>query len=143
MYNEVEVKAILIAVHNIENVGLNSKKVLLNSIEWLRCQYEITQDESFLIKAVWHIYAYLELGYPYISGEVEFNRILNCLQLDINTVFPKKGWAYKKEALKKSNINQILGRWQRNMTASSRQQLFLIIHLFPPPRRKSRKQMEH
>ena len=53
MYNEVEVKAILIAVHNIENVGLNSKKVLLNSIEWLRCQYEITQDESFLIKAVW------------------------------------------------------------------------------------------
>ena len=82
MYNEVEVKAILIAVHNIENVGLNSKKVLLNSIEWLRCQYEITQDESFLIKAVWHIYAYLELGYPYISGELEFNRILNCLQLD-------------------------------------------------------------
>lgn len=75
MYNEVEVKAILIAVHNIENVGLNSKKVLLNSIEWLRCQYEITQDESFLIKAVWHIYAYLELGYPYISGELEFNRI--------------------------------------------------------------------
>lgn len=111
MYNEVEVKAILIAVHNIENVGLNSKKVLLNSIEWLRCQYEITQDESFLIKAVWHIYAYLELGYPYISGELEFNRILNCLQLDINTVFPKKGWAYKKVALKKSNINQILGRW--------------------------------
>lgn len=55
MYNEVEVKAILIAVHNIENVGLNSKKVLLNSIEWLRCQYEITQDESFLIKAVWHL----------------------------------------------------------------------------------------
>ena len=110
MYNEVEVKAILIAVHNIENVGLNSKKVLLNSIEWLRCQYEITQDESFLIKAVWHIYAYLELGYPYISGELEFNRILNCLQLDINTVFPKKGWAYKKVALKKSNINQIMGR---------------------------------
>lgn len=32
MYNEVEVKAILIAVHNIENVGLNSKKVLLNSM---------------------------------------------------------------------------------------------------------------
>lgn len=85
--------------------------MLLNSIEWLRCQYEITQDESFLIKAVWHIYAYLELGYPYISGELEFNRILNCLQLDINTVFPKKGWAYKKVALKKSNINQILGRW--------------------------------
>ena len=25
MYNEVEVKAILIAVHNIENVGLNEK----------------------------------------------------------------------------------------------------------------------
>ncbi len=44
MYNEVEVKAILIAVHNIENVGLNSKKVLLNSIEWLRCQYEIRMN---------------------------------------------------------------------------------------------------
>ena len=90
MYNEVEVKAILIAVHNIENVGLNSKKVLLNSIEWLRCQYEITQDESFLIKAVWHIYAYLELGYPYENGELEFNRVLNYLQLDINDVFSKK-----------------------------------------------------
>ena len=58
MYNEVEVKAILIAVHNIENVGLNSKKVLLNSIEWLRCQYEITQDESFFNKSC---LAYLRL----------------------------------------------------------------------------------
>ena len=36
MYNEVEVKAILIAVHNIENVGLNSKKVLLNSMRLRR-----------------------------------------------------------------------------------------------------------
>lgn len=58
MYNEVEVKAILIAVHNIENVGLNSKKVLLNSIEWLRCQYEITQDEFFFNKSC---LAYLRL----------------------------------------------------------------------------------
>lgn len=111
MYNEVEVKAILIAVHNIESVGLNSKKVLLNSIKWLRCQYEITQEKSFLTKAVWHIYAYLELGYPYESGEVEFNKVLSYLQVDTNAVFPKKIWKYQKVLLTKANINQILGKW--------------------------------
>ena len=79
-YNKVEVKAIILAVYNIESLGLNSSRILLKSIVWLCKQYETTKENLYLEKAMWHIYAYLELGYPYETGEREFNIVLKYLQ---------------------------------------------------------------
>lgn len=110
-YNQVEIKSIVIAVQNIEAAGLNSKDVLLNSIIWLREQYEIEQNEFYLKKAVWHIYAYLELGYTYESGEKEFVKVLKYLQMDAEELFPKKEWVYNKIILKKSTVSRVLGKW--------------------------------
>lgn len=71
-YNKVEVKAIILAVYNIESLGLDSSRILLKSIVWLCKQYETTKENLYLEKAMWHIYAYLELGYPYETGERQF-----------------------------------------------------------------------
>lgn len=111
IYNIVEVESIKLGVGNIESLGLSSKEVLKKSISWLRERYEVTEDIRYLQKAVWHIYAYLELGYPYESGETEFNIILKYLKMDIEEVFPKKKWRCTKVPLTKVKISQLLGRW--------------------------------
>lgn len=110
-YNEVEIEVIKLAVCNIESVQLNSKQILLDSIVWLRESYERTEDDSYLKKAMWHIYTYLELGYPYDEGKVEFQKVLDWLKLDITTIFPEVRWSRKKIPLKKGNIRNILGKW--------------------------------
>ena len=33
-YNKIEVKAIILAVYNIESLGLDSSRILLESIVW-------------------------------------------------------------------------------------------------------------
>lgn len=111
IYNIVEVEIIKLGVDNVESLGLSSKEVLKGSITWLREKYEITNDIRYLHKAVWHIYAYLELGYPYEIEEQEFNKILKYLKMDVEEVFPKKRWRCIKVPLTKVKINQLLGKW--------------------------------
>lgn len=111
LYNAVEVEVIKLAVCNVEGIGLNSKSVLLDSIVWLREHYEQTQDILYLRKAIWHIYAYLDMGYPYDEGEIEFCRILESLHMSKEEVFPFRKWGTKKIPLKKSNVRNLLGRW--------------------------------
>lgn len=78
-YNSMEVEVIKLSVCNIESLGLSIKDVLMQSVVWLREKYEMTGDARYLEKAVWHIYAYLELGYPYENGRAEFQVILDAL----------------------------------------------------------------
>ena len=74
-YNGMEVEGIKLGVRNIEDLGLSSKDALEKSVVWLREKYEITGDVRYLDKAVWHIYAYLEMGYPYESAKEEFQAV--------------------------------------------------------------------
>ena len=95
-YNVMEVEGIKLGVRNIEDLGLSSKDVLEQSIFWLRDKYEMTGDVRYLDKAVWHIYAYLELGYPYESGRSKFQTVLDALGEKEEDVFPKRSWGSKK-----------------------------------------------
>jgi hypothetical protein len=110
-YNSVEVQVIKLGLCNIEDLGLSSKEVLEQSVAWLREKYETTGDTRYLDKAVWHIYAYLEMGYPYESGKTEFQAVLDALGEKEEDVFPKRSWGGKKIPLKKMRINQLLGKW--------------------------------
>ena len=110
-YNGMEVEGIKLGVRNIEDLGLSSKDALEKSVVWLREKYEITGDVRYLDKAVWHIYAYLEMGYPYESGEEEFQAVLDALGEKEEEVFPKRSWGSKKVPLKKMRINRLLGKW--------------------------------
>lgn len=111
LYNAVEVEVIKLAICNVEGIGFNSKAVLLDSIVWLRARYEQTQDILYLQKAIWHIYAYLDVGYPYDEGEKEFRKILEYLHMSEEEVFPFRKWRTKKIPLRKSNVRNLLGRW--------------------------------
>lgn len=114
-YNSMEVEVIKLGLYNIEDLGLSSKDVLEQSVVWLREKYEITGDARYLDKAVWHIYAYLEMGYPYESGREEFQAVLDALGEKEEDVFPKRSWGSEKVPLKKMRINRLLGKWSRGL----------------------------
>ena len=110
-YNEVEIEAIKLGVGGIEKIKKNSKDILIQSVVWLVERYDMTSDIQYLQKAVWHIYAYLELGYPYESAEDVFDEVVQKLDQEKDELFPAKKWFYKPIVLKRSNINQLLGKW--------------------------------
>ena len=110
-YNGMDVEIVKAGIRNVESLGLSSGEVLVQSVVWLREKYVATGDTRYLDKAVWHIYAYLELGYPYESGKAEFQTILDALGEKEDDVFSKRSLESKKVPLKKMRINQLLGRW--------------------------------
>lgn len=114
-YDGVEVAGIKISVAGIETLGISSKQVLLKSIKYLCSDFEKSQEISYLNKAMWHIYAYMELGYPFQDGEELFHTILDYLHLDKKDVFPDEKWLYKAMPLSKSAIRNILGKWSPNL----------------------------
>lgn len=96
LYNTVQVEVIKLGICNIEGLGLSSKDILIRSVAWLREKYEMFHEELYLQKAVWHIYAYLDLGFPYEEGQKEFQKILSHLKLTVEEVFPLTKWNIKK-----------------------------------------------
>ena len=99
LYNTVQVEVIKLGICNIEGLGLSSKDILIRSVAWLREKYEMFHEELYLQKAVWHIYAYLDLGFPYEEGQKEFQKILSHLKLTVEEVFTLTKWNYKKMPL--------------------------------------------
>lgn len=75
-YNKVEVAVVKLAVANMEALGLSAAEVLLQSVFWLKDQYEISHRKEYLEKAIWHIFAYLELGY--IFEDIKDLVIIRC-----------------------------------------------------------------
>ncbi len=111
LYNVIEIEGIKMAVCNIENRGLNSRDSLLSSISYLRWKYELTGEKEYLFKTISHIYAYLELGFPYERGKQEFLKVTSYLDIDIDYIFPEQKWRNQKILLTKTNIRNLLGRW--------------------------------
>ena len=110
-YDTVEIAAIKIAVSNVESLGIYSKDALIKSIVWLREKYESFGEIAYLKKAVWNIYAYLELGFSYEDGKEEFQKILEYLHMNVEDMFQEKKWQYRRVLLNKTNVTGILGRW--------------------------------
>ena len=109
LYNLSEIEAIKLSVMRLEQLGLDRKEVLIKSIEYLKDDYTRSGEKIFLYKAVWHIYAYIELGFRYDVGKKLFEEILECL--GINELFLEKKKKCKKVVLNKTNIRDLLGRW--------------------------------
>ena len=75
----------------------------------------VEKEKRYLEKAVSHIYAYLELGYPYEYGQSEFEKAVNFLQVELEDIFPARKWQNKKIILNKGNVRNLLGRWNPSL----------------------------
>lgn len=111
LYDKVEIEAIKIAVADLENIGIGCKDTLIKSVFWLSEYYENTNEERYLEKAIWHIYAYLELGFPYENGERKFNKVLKHMGKSRVELFSNRKWNYRKVKLNKTSIRSMIGNW--------------------------------
>lgn len=115
LYDEVEIEAIKLALYNVGVFDDVGKEILLKSIAWLRDIYERELDAVYLKKAVWHIYAYLELGFPFESGEDEFRIVLNYMGKSVEEVFPESRRFNRELKLNKTNVRNLLGKWNSKL----------------------------
>ncbi len=115
LYDEVEVAAIKLALYNVDVFGEAEKGILIKSITWLKEFYDKSGDDIYLQKAIWHIYAYLELGFPFESGTEEFQAVLERMGKEAEEVFPESRYFYRKLKLNKTNVRNLLGKWNSRL----------------------------
>lgn len=110
-YNLVQVEAIKLAVWNTESRSRYSKEILEESIAWLLEAHQRSNDCFYLEKAFNHIYAYLELGYPYeeIRGKIAY--VTENLAVDNEELEVLEEKRYPRIKLSKTNIRNLMGRW--------------------------------
>lgn len=111
MYNSIEIEAIKLAVHNLKLDDYSCKETLLKSIAYLGEKYVINEEKEYLKKAVWHMYAYFEMGFPIEEGREVFQRILDYLKLDSFVFFPIMSGKCQRVFLNKTNVRNLLGKW--------------------------------
>lgn len=127
LYDEVEVAAIKLALYSVDVFGETEKEILIKSVSCLREIYERCGDVIYLKKAVWHIYAYLELGFPFESGAKEFQAVLSHLGKSAEEVFPPSRYFYRKMKLNKTNIRNLLGKWNSRLQSMKVEEAVLDI----------------
>ena len=82
-FAKVEVEGIKLAVSKFYKTdALQCRKILLESIQWLRDRYERLKEEEDLKKALCHMEAYGELGFSYDDVKDEAEEIFGLLEAD-------------------------------------------------------------
>lgn len=111
LYDTIKVEAIKLAVSGLYVTGISSKNILMESIRVLREQYEWIGEKNLLYKAVNHIYAYIDLGYPFEEEIEEFDKITKYLGYTLQEIFPERMWKYTRVRLNKTRIRNLIGKW--------------------------------
>lgn len=73
--------------------------------------YSLTMDKEYLLMAVDHIAAYLELGYDYKELQELFDTTLAKLHTDKKTTFYKNFYYSEIVRVNRTQLKRILGRW--------------------------------
>lgn len=49
-------------------------------------------EKEYLTKTIWHIYAYMELGFVYDDGKELFETIMSYFDITLDNLFPNQQW---------------------------------------------------
>lgn len=118
----ISMEAVKLALDNAEEVGLDKKEVLADSITWLYDRYYETEDRKYLEQALRNIQAYIQFGYPYEEEQDLFDRILCLLGAErIQVMFLDERYT-KIVKLNKNQVRGMIGKWNphiHSMTINS------------------------
>ncbi len=107
----IRMETIKLALDNIEDAGLDPKEVLKDSIGWLYERYSVTGNRSYLEQALYHIQAYVQLGFSYEEEQTMFDRILDILGVrKFQIMFLDERYT-KTVRLNKHQVRSMIGRW--------------------------------
>lgn len=111
-FAKVEVEGIKLAVSKFYKTdALQCRKILLESIQWLRDRYERLKEEEDLKKALCHMEAYGELGFSYDDVKDEAEEIFGLLEADREVRKEFRRHFCEKIVVNKTRVNRLLGRW--------------------------------
>lgn len=108
----VEVEGIKLAVSMFRKTDpKRCREVLLESIRWLKDRYIRLGEKEDLQKALLHIQAYGDLGFPYQDVETDLLEIFDSLgaKKEVRKAFRKL--FCETVVINKSVINRLLGSW--------------------------------
>lgn len=111
LYDFIGVAGIKLAAGNFEYIGVSSKDVLTESILWLTDRYEKTKKQEYLLKTIWHIYAFKELGFSFQDTNSNIFKILDYVEPGYEEEITRIKEFRKRLVLNKTNIRDIIGRW--------------------------------
>lgn len=105
------IEAVKLSVEGLECGGIVIPEVIQESILELVRNYKRTNNQEFIIQALIHIQAYMEMGFSYEDNDVIFDYILSLLDLNRNIMYPPKFYTKKELKLTKNAIKGIIGKW--------------------------------
>lgn len=93
--------------------------------------YELTEDKEYLLMAIDHITAYLELGYNYAEFSELFNDTLAKLDTNKDEVFDRPFYCAERIRVNKTQIGIMLGRWCHQKNAMKKNEVVadIISHI--------------
>lgn len=110
--SKVEVEGIKLAVSKFYRTdAILCQKILIESIRWLKSRYDRLGDDKDLRKALCHIQAFAELGFPYDDVKEEIAEIFDLLKEDEEVRREFRKHFFEKVVINKTRINRLLGKW--------------------------------
>ena len=85
-----DLEAVKLAVNECERLGVDKEELLITSIYRLYEFYKTEEDRVYLLGALIHLQAYLELGMVYEKNKKVFSLILNSYGSDYHDIFQGK-----------------------------------------------------
>lgn len=110
--SKVEVEGIKLAVSRFYRTdAILCRDILKESIRWLKERYEGMKDDKDLYKALCHIQAFAELGFPYDDVKEETAEIFDLLKVDEEVKKEFRKHFCEKVIINKTRVNRLLGKW--------------------------------
>lgn len=114
MYNsniQQYVEAIKLAAGSVQYKNLSVKQTFLQSVQQLYEYYKNLKDVCYLETAIFHIQAYLEMGFPYDEGRELFDLVIEGTGSTRELKFPNKFYAAKMIKLNKTQVRSMIKKW--------------------------------
>lgn len=106
-----DIEAIKMAVSVSSRLGVNRERTLILSIGHIMEFYENDPKREYLVGALLHIQAYLELGLDYRLHQELFEKIMEECNLEKDDVFPRRFYTAKRVKLNKSQVRGMIRKW--------------------------------
>lgn len=105
------VESIKLATGTFQYKSISVPKTMIDSIRYLYSLYNLSKDEKYIELATAHIYAYLDMGFPYGEEKGLFDDILQ-LSGENKEIYMDLEYKNKRRIpLTKMSIRNLIGRW--------------------------------
>lgn len=109
--NGVYIEAIKLAAGSVQYKDMSVKDTFIDAVFQLYQYYQNTENIKYLETSIFHIQAYLEMGFPYEEGKDVFDLVLKELGTTRELKFPQKFYFAKKVKLNKTQVRSMIKKW--------------------------------